>query len=606
MPRRVVAVLAVALGACSGDEPQVPTTLVPSGVSSLQVTGGVASQAGNPPQVQIRDAKGKGIKGLRVLWKVGPNSGSVVNDSTVTDAAGVALSGGWKLGVLAGTQTLRAIVDGVAPLTFTAQVAPGPAANLVRLSQDEMQAVVNTNVPIAPSVSVQDTYGNVIPGLTVTFAVLTGGGTITGAQQVSDQNGVATADGWQLGTVSGLQVARATSPNVNTATWTATALADAPADLLKVVGDNQQSLFGAAVSIAPGVRVVDAFNNPIGQVPVTFTPAAGSGTVTLGTVATDPATGAAFVGSWVLGSAESQSLVATSSALPGKPVTFSATAMSTDFDVDIRFIGEGGTPQVRQAFIDAATKWRRVIVGHVHSVMINRPAGACLPWAPAISETVNDVVIFARIGPIDGAGRILAQAGPCTYSTVNFLPITGIMEFDEADVPGMLANGTFRDVVLHEMGHVLGVGTLWNVGRSFLVDAGSAAPYFTGAGARAAFAAINTLTFSGDAVPVEGNLYPVGTRDGHWRTSVFGSELMQGFAKIGGMPLSRVTAASVQDLGYEVNFGGIDPFSIASPILQGFPNSAVPAIPFNDELASPMYGVDRNGKVVTVIPRRQR
>src|SRR6187431_2054272 len=91
MLRGIVACLAVvlALSACSGDGPQIPTTFVPSGVSTLQVSGGVAGPANIPPQVQIRDAKGKGIKGLRVYWKVGANSGSVTNDSTVTDAAGV-------------------------------------------------------------------------------------------------------------------------------------------------------------------------------------------------------------------------------------------------------------------------------------------------------------------------------------------------------------------------------------------------------------------------------------------------------------------------------------------------------------------------------------
>jgi hypothetical protein len=179
------------------------------------------------------------------------------------------------------------------------------------------------------------------------------------------------------------------------------------------------------------------------------------------------------------------------------------------------------------------------------------------------------------------------------------------MEFDEADVAEMLADGTFRDVVLHEMGHVLGVGTLWNVGRTFRVGPGTVAPYFTGTNARAAFAQVNTLTFSGNAVPVEGNQAPIGTRDGHWRRSVFGSELMQGYAAIGGMPLSRVTAASLMDLGYQVNLGAVDPFVIASPILQGFPDGVrTRAVLHNDALKSPMYGVDQNGRVVQVTPRQ--
>ena len=81
-------------------------------------------------------------------------------------------------------------------------------------------------------------------------------------------------------------------------------------------------------------------------------------------------------------------------------------------------------------------------VGHVHTNSINRLAGACLSWTPAISETISDVLIFARVGPIDGAGKILAQAGPCIYSTLNNLTITGVMEFDEADLTSVLSNGT--------------------------------------------------------------------------------------------------------------------------------------------------------------------
>src|SRR6187551_438938 len=38
----------------------------------------------------------------------------------------------------------------------------------------------------------------------------------------------------------------------------------------------------------------------------------------------------------------------------------------------------------------------------------------------------------------------------------------GEMQFDSADVAGMFANGTWTNVILHEMGHILGIGTLWS------------------------------------------------------------------------------------------------------------------------------------------------
>lgn len=606
----IVSVLFAA--ACGGDDPQVPTTFAPSGGSSVTINGTVALNAPVAPQVQILDAKGRGIKGLRVKWRVGAASGTVVKDSSDTDASGVALSGGWTLGTAAGIQTLTATANGVSPVTFTANVAPGPVSNLVRVSPDAQQATVNTNVAAAPSARAQDVFGNPIPGVAVTFSVVTGGGTISGEQQVTDGNGIATAQSWKLGTTSGQQFARATAVGASQAAFSATALAGPATDLVKVGGDNQIGVAGIAVGIAPGIRVLDAFGNNVGSVPVTFTPGPNSGSVAGGAVQSDPATGTAFVGSWILGSAPTQTLVATSSVLAGKSQTFTATATNSQFDIEVRFVGQGGTQQVRDAFILAAAKWRRMIVGHVHNVPVNTAAGSCLSWVPAISETVNDVVIFARIGPIDGAGNILAQAGPCIYNTQNSLPIVGIMEFDEADLANTLGNGTFNDVVLHEMGHVLGVGTLWTLGRSLLSSpspatcAGPTFPFFTGAAGRANFAAINTVTFSGNAVPVEGCPAGAGTRDGHWRESVLGRELMQGFAKTGGMPLSRLTVGSLQDMGYVVNIGQADAFMITSPILQGFPPSDVaPRVELNDDLPGTMIGVDARGRIVTTTTRRR-
>ena len=606
MARRVLAGIAVSLAvqACGGgDGPQIPTTFKPTGGSTQQVTGVVGTSATAAPQVQILDAKGQGIPNLRVRWHVGANSGVVTSDSSLTDPSGIALSGGWNFGTVAGTQTLTATADGVPVITFTAQVGPGAVSALVRVSPETQQATINTNVAQAPSVRAEDVFANVVPGVAVVFSVASGGGTMTGEQQTTNASGIATVGAWTLGTIAGQQIARANSGGASQAAFVATALPGPAVDLAKVAGDNQEGIFGVEVDTPPGVRAVDAFNNAVGGVVVTYAPGPNSGSVTASTVQTDPATGTAFVGSWVLGSAPTQTLLATSTTLPGKSATFGANAVASQFDIEVRFIGDGGTPQVRQAFVDAAAKWKRMIVGQVHNSPLNRPAGDCLPWVPAVSETINDVVVFARIGTIDGAGSILAQAGPCIYSTLNNLPITGVMEFDEADLASVLANGTFNDVVLHEMGHVLGVGTMWNVGRSLLSNPGSAAPFFTGASARTAFQGINTVTFSGTAVPVEGNAAPVGTRDGHWRESVFGRELMQGFAKIGGMPLSRVTVGSLKDLGYRVSLGAADPFTITSPLLQGFPDGLETLRLFNDELPGNMLGVDATGRVVKVTPR---
>ncbi len=124
------------------------------------------------------------------------------------------------------------------------------------------------------------------------------------------------------------------------------------------------------------------------------------------------------------------------------------------------------------------------------------------------------------------------------------------MSFDTADLASMEANGLLNDLIAHEMGHVLGVGTLWN-SKSLLKGIGTSNPTFVGAGAMQEYGVLR-----GDGtptrVPVENTGGP-GTRESHWREAVFRNELMTGF--IGNMvnPLSRLTAASLDDLGYQAD-----------------------------------------------------
>ena len=47
------------------------------------------------------------------------------------------------------------------------------------------------------------------------------------------------------------------------------------------------------------------------------------------------------------------------------------------------------------------------------------------------------------------------------YRNSSLLPIQGNITFNSADVTRMVADGSFASVVLHEMGHVLGIGTMW-------------------------------------------------------------------------------------------------------------------------------------------------
>ena len=108
-------------------------------------------------------------------------------------------------------------------------------------------------------------------------------------------------------------------------------------------------------------------------------------------------------------------------------------------------------------------------------MVTNKAANACGVGDPALSNfIVDDLLIFVSLVGIDGVGKVLGQAGPCFIRTSNKLTVIGIMKFDTADLPNMEANGTLNDVILHEMGHVVGFGSIWDdPAKNFLVTPSS-------------------------------------------------------------------------------------------------------------------------------------
>jgi hypothetical protein len=230
---------------------------------------------------------------------------------------------------------------------------------------------------------------------------------------------------------------------------------------------------------------------------------------------------------------------------------------SGDSAFDIQFVFSGLSTSQRAYFEQAAARWESVIVGD-------------LPAATYFGQPVDDLLIKASAVSIDGVSGILGQAGPDRVRSGSLLPYHGVMEFDSADVADMIADGTFLGVILHEMGHVLGIGTIWE-DKGLLIGAGTTNPRFIGSQAVAAYNSIFGTSATG--VPVE-NSGGAGTRDSHWRESILRNELMTGWVGPGSnMPLSRVTVGSLADLGYTVNMAAADPFVPSSSLLSASTSS---------------------------------
>ncbi|GGX59343.1 peptidase [Tateyamaria omphalii] len=201
------------------------------------------------------------------------------------------------------------------------------------------------------------------------------------------------------------------------------------------------------------------------------------------------------------------------------------------------------TDQRRTVFERSAQRWDQVINTGFDPIEID-------------GDILSGVRIDVSIQPIDGANGVLGQAGPTLLRQVDGLPLVGIMQFDQADVASLEAGGRFEDVILHEMAHVLGFGTLWDR-KNLIQGTGTMDPRFVGASAAREFAALDPQ--GGNAVPIS-NTGGAGTRESHWRELVFGDELLTGFLSGDQRPLSRLSIASFEDLGYEVDYDGADPF----------------------------------------------
>jgi hypothetical protein len=244
------------------------------------------------------------------------------------------------------------------------------------------------------------------------------------------------------------------------------------------------------------------------------------------------------------------------------------------FDIDIVFFDESFTATQRAAFVDAAARWEQLVVGDLEDVAIDIPAnGSCGLGEPAVSGTVDDLLIFAT-SFTEGVGGLLGSAGPCLFRWSGTNPgtnLVGIMRFDTADLANLEAQGALVDVIVHEMGHVLGFGTNWEFPPYFdvldYVPSGVTTncrnasgfvrnPTYVGTSGTAAWSALG----GSGAVPVEETGGP-GTQCGHWDEEVFGSELMTGYLNLGGPnPLSAMTVRSLEDLGLSVDPAAADPY----------------------------------------------
>jgi hypothetical protein len=394
--------------------------------------------------------------------------------------------------------------------------------------------------------------------------------------------------------------------------WATVEVRQRPGNAELISGGEQRARAGTPLPEPLRFRVVDRLGNPWAGRPLVLELPLG-GSVSPAEPVTGP-DGSVQV-SWTLGSEPGlQSLTVRAD---GRSFHLLASATDAEgqvpFRIRVRLDGQV-SPEVQASAARAVRRWEGVLAGKLAPVLVRVPAGRCGDDAPALDEVVDDLLVVLSEGEVDGAGGTAALATPCFIRQDGLLPIVGRVKVDRADVGTLAGLGLLDDALAHEVGHVLGVGTLWGLfdllRNPSLPDHPGVDTHFGGAGATEAFLLAGGAAHEGEGVPVENALGGEGSRDVHWRQGALFDELMTTLLVAGrSNPLSQISAASLGDLGYEVRPGSGEPYTFpggprATREAGGAPPSAQVHQVRHLNRSHPLLVLDSEGRVIRSLPAR--
>jgi hypothetical protein len=613
------------------------TGLTAAAVALVKSSGDMQSGAiGQPvPEAivaQLQDEFGNGVPGQNVTFVVTSGGGTVSSATATTGATGLAATI-WTMGPTLGSATLAATATGLTPVVFSATaVAPSPDL-------------------VAGAMSVNPASLTTLETFTVTVPV-TNGGTSTPGRSFSVQLLV---DGVEAATQTVAPIAPAGTSNVAFASEPLAAglhTLRTVVDVDGVVTESDEGNNTAQLSVnvvaqtqlevgtpitdlsaAKDVELLFAFQHTQDGGSIEFRLSDAEITeeedadiyVSLGSPPAAPL-GFEYLAEPSLGTCrgitpdteetclinDAQTgtyhvLIHAFTNFSGVTLTVSTGHEVLTFDIELDFVSPASSRH-HAVFEAAAAQWERILPLDVSDLPFDlepQEPGSCgVPFLPALDESIDDIKIFVKLDSIDGPGSVLAHAGFCIFRSLSKLPVVGFMKFDTADLAELEANLRLEPVIVHEMGHVLGIGTAWgpdlaDLRRNSSVENPGVDTYFDGPLAIASFDAAGGTAYTGEKVPVE-NSGVVGQADGHWRESVLGSELMTPLLDFA-PKLSAISVQSLADIGYPVDVSNADPFVIPA-LAAAF--RAGPVIDLSGDVwIQSIVEVDARGKVVRVIRR---
>ncbi len=279
---------------------------------------------------------------------------------------------------------------------------PAPTATTLALvSGGGQTGPAGQALPQALVVKATTSAGAGVAGVSVTFAVTAGGGTLSAASVTTDAQGQATTT-WTLGTAAGgAQTVTATSGGLTGSplTFSATAVAGPAAALSIASGNNQVGAPSQPLSQLVVARVADAFANPVSGVPVQWQVTSGGGSVAQPSTVTT-AGGTASV-AWTLGGAIGAQAMQAAVAGVATPLPFAATAINlviTTIAPDPMVEGQAATI-TGQGFDPAPGATTVTVGGGAAAITAISPTSITFT-VPSDCRPARDATVEVRVGGV--------------------------------------------------------------------------------------------------------------------------------------------------------------------------------------------------------------
>jgi hypothetical protein len=318
-------------------------------------TGTVGNNLEQQLQVRVLDLDDVPQPAVTVTWDILDGEGSFPSGTTSqTDGNGVATAT-WRLGNIAGEQRARASAAGD-PVIFTATADPDqPSAVTSTLERSSSFFTAGSSATV--TATARDQFNNLIGGASVDLSSNASGqfgdASLTTATTGGNQGKASTSYSSTVAGVHTITAAISAGGTINETVQIEVRAAAANTTMAPVTSTAGSATFGAAVPVLPAVLVTDQFNNPVANVPVSWSLLQGKGSVSF--QAQTNSSGVAAVTAWTLTAlspgydtdfAVVNQVRASAAVSTGSPVTFTRTVQVSFTNVQTLFgTVEAGTTE---------------------------------------------------------------------------------------------------------------------------------------------------------------------------------------------------------------------------------------------------------------------